>query len=176
MLREPVSSIRRASVVALTKADLVSPEERSLIRARVESKVKRIGWVETRHAAIGLIDGDGGSHPLSEIQGRRIAAFCGIGNPEGFERTINGIPGTDLVAFRSFADHHNYSASDVRNLVKWASHSGADLALTTQKDSVKLRTPSLGSVPLRALRISLEIVSGAELLEQALAKLLPARD
>ena len=25
---------------------------------------------------------------MSELEGRRVAAFCGIGNPEGFRRTL----------------------------------------------------------------------------------------
>jgi tetraacyldisaccharide 4'-kinase len=50
---------------------------------------------------------------------------------------------------------------------------GADLALTTQKDLVKLRVADLGPVPLRALRIGLEIVEGVAVLDEALARLVP---
>lgn len=49
----------------------------------------------------------------------------------------------------------------------------ADLALTTQKDFVKLRTQALGCVPLRALRIGINIISGADELNQALTAILP---
>ena len=53
---------------------------------------------------------------------------------------------------------------------------GANLALTTQKDLVKLRTATLGPVPLRALRIGLEIMDGLEALERILEPLSPVRD
>ena len=49
----------------------------------------------------------------------------------------------------------------------------ANLALTTQKDLVKLRTASLGPVPLRALRIGLEIMDGLDALEKLLDALVP---
>jgi tetraacyldisaccharide 4'-kinase len=45
--------------------------------------------------------------------------------------------------------------------------------LTTQKDLVKLRTRTLGPAPLRALRIGLEIVAGADVMEGVLAGVLP---
>ena len=49
----------------------------------------------------------------------------------------------------------------------------ADLLLTTQKDSVKLRVSAIGPVPLRALRIGLEITAGRSVLDEALNRLLP---
>jgi tetraacyldisaccharide 4'-kinase len=39
---------------------------------------------------------------------------------------------------------------------------------------VKLRVESLGAIPLRALRIGLEIIEGRAILDDALARLLPA--
>ena len=52
------------------------------------------------------------------------------------------------------------------DLAAWARGLGADLALTTQKDLVKLRAASLGPVPLRALRIGLEVIDGADVLDR----------
>jgi hypothetical protein len=40
---------------------------------------------------------------------------------------------------------------------------------------VKLRAATLGSIPLSALRIGLEITEGAALLDESLARLLPSR-
>ena len=56
----------------------------------------------------------------------------------------------------------------------WARDLGAELALTTQKDSVKLRAATLGPVPLRALRIGLEVIEGEDVLLDALARVAPA--
>jgi tetraacyldisaccharide 4'-kinase len=78
-----------------------------------------------------------------------------------------------VVDLRAFPDHHAYTAEDVADLSRWAAASGADLALTTQKDSVKLRLSELGDAPLRALRIGLELLGDARPLEDLLARLLP---
>ena len=75
-----------------------------------------------------------------------VVAFCGIGNPEGFRRTLAGL-GAEVVDFRAFPDHHPYDRRDVDDLIGWARDRGASLALTTQKDSVKLRLAALGPGP-----------------------------
>ena len=112
--------------------------------------------------------------PLADLAQCAVAAFCGIGNPEGFRRTLAGRC-RSLLGFRTFPDHHPYSAADVADLAAWSRALGADLVLTTQKDLVKLRAATLGPIPLSALRIGLEITAGAALLDEGLAGLLPPR-
>lgn len=170
LLREPVRSLRRAGVVVLSRADLVSEGERSAIRSRAERAAGPLRWAEARHAPRDLLDAEGGSEPLDRVRGAPVVAFCGLGNPEGFRRTVLGL-GADLVDFRTFPDHHPYTRADVDDLLRWARGRGASLALTTQKDSVKLRLPNLGPVPLRAVRIGLELVGGAEVLEESLGRI-----
>jgi len=50
------------------------------------------------------------------------------------------------------------------------------VVITTQKDLVKLRLPRLGSRPLWALRVCLEVGAGREELEQALLAVVAARN
>jgi tetraacyldisaccharide 4'-kinase len=173
LLREPVGALRRANVVVLSRADLVSPADRSAIRAQAEGRAGPLCWVETRHAPIDLVDGQGSRFTLEELGGRSIAAFCGIGNPEGFRRTVLPLC-RELRPLRIFPDHHAYTAQDVRSLEAWARDLKPDLVLTTQKDLVKLRASVLGPAPLRALRIGLETMEGGAILEDVLARLVPA--
>jgi tetraacyldisaccharide 4'-kinase len=174
LLREPVRALRRAGLVVVSRADQVSPAELIAIRERAERAAGRLRWVVTRHAATELIGQGVEAEPIGSLQGRTVAAFCGIGNPEAFRRTVGPLGGM-LVAFRAFPDHHAYTAADVADLARWAQEGRADLVLTTQKDLVKLRVERLGSIRLRALRIGLEVLEGAEALDEALAPLLPAR-
>jgi tetraacyldisaccharide 4'-kinase len=170
LLREPVRSLRRAGVVVLSRADLVSTEERSAIRSRAERAAGPLRWVEARHAPRDLLDADGHAEPLDRVRSGPVVAFCGLGNPEGFRRTVLGL-GADLVDFRTFPDHHPYDRRDVDDLMRWARSRGASLALTTQKDSVKLRLSNLGPVPLRAVRIGLELIEGADVLDESLDRI-----
>lgn len=168
LLREPIAGLRRAGVVLLSRADLVEEPRRREIRRRVERVVPGVPWIESRQAPRDLLDASGQSSPLEGLRDRAAVAFCGLGNPDGFRRTLENL-GVTLLDFRSFPDHHDYPRSDVFDLIRWAQSSGAGLVLTTQKDSVKLPLDSLGPVPLRALRIGLEPLEGREHLDRALA-------
>jgi tetraacyldisaccharide 4'-kinase len=172
LLREPVGSLRRADAVVLSRADLVPDERRREVLGEVRRKAGAVPFLEARHAPRDLVDGEGASSPLDGLSGARVAAFCGLGNPEGFRRTIAGLCG-EVVDFRRFPDHHPYSAGDVDDLARWADGLGVNLVLTTQKDLVKLRTSTLGRAPLRALRIGLELSGSLGPLEARLEALRP---
>ncbi len=174
LLREPVASLRRADVVVLSRADFIEPSERAAIRSRAERRAGPLKWVEARHAPLDLVDDEGGTCSLDELAGQPVAAFCGIGNPEGFRRTLLPLCGF-LVDLRVFPDHHDYAAEDVQSLAAWARGLDAKFVLTTQKDLVKLRGAHVGPAPLRALKIGLEFVAGEDVMEDALARLLHAR-
>jgi tetraacyldisaccharide 4'-kinase len=170
LLREPVRSLRRASAIIVSRADLLEPESLHVLLRPVRKAAPVIPIILSRHAPLDLIDAEGQSYPLDELTDREIVAFCGIGNPEGFRRTIVPLHGR-LRELKVFPDHHPYNVQDVRELTAWCQSGPANLVLTTQKDLVKLRALTLGPVPLRALRIGLEITEGQEALESILEPL-----
>lgn len=174
LLREPASALARAHHIILTRSDLITEVERERIRGRAlkAARLPAAAFAEARHAAYDLVNASEASFPLAEARNRRVAGFCGIGNPKGFARTLAAIDAAP-VAFRAFPDHHPYSAGDVAAIVEWSRSAGAELILTTQKDLVKLRVDHLGGVPLRAVRIGIEFLRGADELEKSLMKLLP---
>jgi tetraacyldisaccharide 4'-kinase len=109
----------------------------------------------------------GTREPLDSLAGRRVAAFCGIGNPAGFRHTLAGT-GCEIVAWRALPDHHAYEPADLTALRRMAEDSRADMLLCTQKDLVKIRTSELSGVPLFALAIEMQFRTGQEALERAL--------
>jgi tetraacyldisaccharide 4'-kinase len=72
----------------------------------------------------------------TELRGRKIVAFAGIGRPEKFFASVRALGG-DPVATHEFPDHHVYRASDAARLLGAAASEGA-LLVTTAKDYVKL--------------------------------------
>ncbi len=173
LLREPIANLKRADLVVLSRADLIDEPDRRAIKSHAERKAGPLRWLDARHSPRDVLDAEGNSEPVSTLSKVKIAAFCGIGNPSGFRRTIEPLVGS-LMAFRKFPDHHPYGLHDLTDLAQWVEMAGVDLVLTTQKDLVKLRITSLGGRPLRALRIGLEPLEGADLLESALGNLFPA--
>ncbi|TWU22758.1 Tetraacyldisaccharide 4'-kinase [Bythopirellula polymerisocia] len=167
-LREPLSGLARADVVILSRADLLNQTQRNTIRARVADLAPRAVWCEVRHRISALINSDGQQVDSNMPAGKRVAAFCGIGNPAGFQHTLNALD-CELICMREFPDHHNYSSADIASLSDWGQE--AEVALTTRKDLVKLRVPTLGSIPLWAVGVEIDFLVGQQEFEERLLRL-----
>ncbi|MEI9983334.1 MAG: tetraacyldisaccharide 4'-kinase [Aliidongia sp.] len=103
--------------------------------------------------------------------GRRVLAFAGIGRPQKFFDTLAGL-GAQLVATRSFADHHPFTAVEIADLLDAAAAQGAT-AITTAKD--RLRLPPGSRDRIETLDIALAWTSEADrrIVEQLILPLLP---
>ncbi len=210
MLREPVQELARADVIALSRADLLTADQRSAIQNRVMKLSPTAVWIEIVHAPLGLVraegtsaklpstsrsgkgsieqtpafggktgkieipitaqpgrEGVGNMQPLDTLQGRRVLAFCGVGNPAGFRHTLE-VCGYEVVEFHEFPDHHVYTPGDLRALEAASEHAGAEVLLCTQKDLVKIGTARLVDRPLWAIRVGIDFLAGREELEQEL--------
>jgi tetraacyldisaccharide 4'-kinase len=176
LLREPLSGLRRANVVMLTRCNQVAAAGLQQIKRHIAALAPAAPMVETTHHPEELVDSEGQRTATTELRGRPIAALCGIGNPEAFRRTLLDL-GADLCDFRTFPDHHPYSRDDVEELHSWARGLPAGAwIITTQKDLVKLRLCDLGPCYLRALCVRLRVQSGEDVLHRHLGSVLPHGD
>ncbi|HZT82310.1 MAG TPA: tetraacyldisaccharide 4'-kinase [Gemmataceae bacterium] len=168
LLREPRAALRRAGVVVLTRCDQASAEARGRVREEAARLAPEAPVAEAVHRPVGLVDSDRGVSPVSALTAGPVAAFCGIGNPEAFRRSLAAL-GADVVAFRAFPDHHPYGRADVEALRGWARGQATDcVVVTTQKDLVKLRLPDLAGRRLWALRVALHVEANREALHHKL--------
>jgi tetraacyldisaccharide 4'-kinase len=171
-LREPLSGLRRAQVVILTRADMADVARRDAVRQRVLRYAPDADWAEVVHAPRRLLNAAAQTAPLALVAGARVAAFCGLGNPAGFRHSLQQC-GAQLVGFREFPDHHPYERSDVEELAAWIRSLDVQWVVCTHKDLVKLRLERLGEQPLWALEIEIDFLAGLDELEGQLAALLP---
>jgi tetraacyldisaccharide 4'-kinase len=168
LLREPVESLARAHVVALSRSTSISVDERRAIEQRVRHVAPQAAWLEVEHRPTALVDADGQRLPLGELRGTPLAAFCGIGNPAGFRNTLAQC-GFDVAAFLDFPDHCPYRSRDLVTLERWLAHAGnVEAVICTRKDFVKIPLPELAGRRLLALEIELEMVRGQAELETLL--------
>jgi tetraacyldisaccharide 4'-kinase len=170
LLREPVRAVSRAHLVVLTRCDHADLEARRQIRAHIAQFAGSVPWVDVRFAPRDLLQAGHAPEPVLRIRGIKVVAFCGIGNPEAFRRTLTEL-GAAVVGFRSFPDHYNYSRNDVSQLVHWVAAERPQAVLTTQKDWVKIRLETLADVPLLAVRIEAQVTAGQDQLESALSRI-----
>jgi tetraacyldisaccharide 4'-kinase len=171
LLREPVSSLARADLVVLTRADLCPPADKAKIVERL-SRVRRAeDHLEVVFTPECLINSAGSTAALDSLRGCAVGAFCGIGNPGGFERSLQAA-GIEPDWFRSFPDHHHYTPADIEALSAFDGERRSAAVVTTEKDLVKIEKTDLGGAPLWAVRIAAQIVRGRELLEPRLNAIL----
>ncbi len=173
LLRESISSLRRAGVVIVTRADQVDQQRLADIRNTVQRYAPNCVWAEAVHQPLQLRNSDGSIESLHSLENRLCYLFCGIGNPAAFQRTVIQAGG-EVVGSMDFPDHHRFTADDMQRLasaVDAASKSkgGVEiLVLCTGKDLSKVNLVRLGSHPLYALDIELHLRFGDEALNDRL--------
>jgi len=155
ILRESPVELARADCIVITRAD-DSNQMEELQREIDELSGGRPGF-RSRMAFRRLrqVSGGGSEAGADEIKAYRVAAFCGIGNPESFFSLVRRA-GYQLCHTQTFRDHHIYSQADIDRVVRESNKRGAQVLLTTAKDEVKLRALSF-ALPCYAVDIEIEI-------------------
>lgn len=173
-LREPLAALRRADAIVLSRADLISADERQAVLDRVRPYAPRAVTAQAAHAPRKLVASDGNQLGLGTLRFEPVYAFCGIGNPDGFRRTLERL-GYTVAGFREFPDHHAYARQDIEDLAADAQRCRAAALVCTEKDLVKLGVVQPGGVPLWAVRIGLDFIAGQAELERRLEEALRSR-
>lgn len=166
MLREPLKELRRASMIILTHVDQCSHDKVRFIIDRLDELAKDVPVIQTVHKPIYLESTENAlSLDICYLYGKRVFAFCAIGNPVSFRKSIEGL-GSELLGFRIFPDHHIYTASELIELNREAQRSKPDAIIITQKDKVKIKD-ALGrwDFPVWVLKMEICIVKDYEIFE-----------
>jgi tetraacyldisaccharide 4'-kinase len=153
-LREPVSSLKRADIVLWNPK---SEEKEENWRQRFPGKP----FFRFEVKAHGLYGAEGREAlPPPAWQGKRFLAFCGIARPERFRPLLEtvGIRPAELL---QFPDHFAYPPRSLERIRRHFVSCGADAAVTTEKDAVKLAASHIfRDIPLYFLKIALTIEPG----------------
>ena len=167
LLREPWRGLKRAGIVVLTRTTLADEHNLARIEGLVAKHAPAALQLRSWHESKSLHSSVGPTRELSQLSGRRVIAFCGIGNPQPFFRMLDDA-GLEIADQRTWPDHHAYSADDVADLNAWAIDQGDCAAVVcTMKDWVKLQIPRLGPLTLFALEIDVVLESAQlEVFEQ----------
>jgi tetraacyldisaccharide 4'-kinase len=155
-LREPLSSLARASAVVMMDAVELS---------RIPTREGQFRWRVSR----GIV-------PPKTTEA--CLAFCGIARPERFFTDL-AQSGLKVVSTREFRDHHRYNAADVESLFKQAQESGATAFVTTEKDVVNLGEHATRLHPLHVVPVQMRFepaVHGVTPIEQLCAAIQPGNE
>jgi tetraacyldisaccharide 4'-kinase len=107
---------------------------------------------------------------IEGIEGQCAGIFCGIANPEQFLQTVQGL-GVDVVAEKYYPDHKLGSLEDLNRFARQCQKQGASILLCTEKDKVKLAAKSEIALPIRWVKMKLEVVTGIQKWNNFIAKI-----
>ena len=164
--REFPAALGRASVLILTRCGM-GRGYRGLI-AELRGWNANAPLFLSRVKAFALVEASGGQRfPLELFKDKRVAAFCGLGNPASFWKSLEELGYNPVYRWR-FGDHHHYKPEELSRVEKQALAEGAEVLVTTQKDFLNLPTrwrEAAPNLPLYWLDVDLEVEGEAELLE-----------
>ena len=171
ILREPLSSLRRADIFVLTKANLSKDVE--AIRNYLASLNARALIVEAIHKPLGIypLNNPSESLDICSLEGKTVALFSGIGDPESFEKLIQILGAKIGVSFK-FRDHHDYTRKDLETIIQASRDKKIETIITTEKDASRLTWfTASDQVKILILPINLVITKEEERFRDRLLKL-----
>jgi tetraacyldisaccharide 4'-kinase len=172
-LREKSESIKRADLLvecmrwggSANGGPLERETFRSVPRIKMSLRADTIYPLEMKGASV---DGQ-------ELEGKRILAFAGIGDPRSFQYLIETFFPSS-VQYLFFHDHHPYTRHSTERIRKLFDRIGADVMVTTEKDAVKLKAEYFGERPCWVVSSRLVIDEGLETIEELLSMLSVRRE
>ncbi len=172
-MREPMSALRRADVIIITKAD-EALEQLAALTERLRAVAPEADVLTAAHEPAALTDGTTGQAlGLGRLDGARVALVSSIGDPVGFEATVKRLHASALW-HHTLPDHHRYRPADWAALLERCRGLKPDALVTTEKDWVRLQpvfAPVGGSLPVWVLGIRMKLLTGDALLDARLARL-----
>jgi len=156
-LREPLSALRRADMVVITRSvQAPLPALEAILRRHTSSP---IFYTSTQLENVLRIPRLDVALAPQDWRMARFLAFCAIGNPAAFFDDLRTW-GFQAVQQRGFADHHAYTAREADELEQAAVSCGANALLCTEKDVWNLRNVKFTTLPVYCCRISIGLPAG----------------
>jgi len=135
-LREPLSAIRRADAVILSRTEAGCSYDELI--ATVRRFRPGVPYLQVRQRLVSVRKlGAEDDLPLEVLRGLAVLAFAGIGNPIQFLRTLE-LAGIRVVQSVFYPDHHRYGVQDYKRLAHESEKLSVSALVTTEKDAEKL--------------------------------------
>jgi tetraacyldisaccharide 4'-kinase len=167
-LREPLSGMRRADAVIVTRSD------RNFDRSALERKILEYGNMPIFYAYHELTKmrrlDSAKAINASALAGQRVAAFSGIARPEGFIADLSSL-GIQVVQRSDFPDHHHYQPDELQRILKLARKAKVEAIVTTEKDAANMPNEMLNEIPTYVAQIEFRCETIEELKSFVLYKI-----
>ncbi len=162
-LRESTIQLKRAHAVLLTKTNLVDNDKiKKITDLILKNNSDLINSIYLASAKLNF----GHLSPQHD----QIYAFCGLGNPESFQQSLQ-LAGFNVVSIKKYADHYQYTQLDLDNLLADFFNKKKEIPnlklVTTAKDLIKIQKhPLLKEVHEIDYAIEIDSLKKVELFEK----------
>ena len=171
-LRDHKASLHRADLIILTKFERRREAAKELKTALERKYSVPVFSGEFQFRSLVYLNTEA-EVELSRATSQKVAAFCGIANPDSFFDMLTDL-GFELVYRKRFPDHHNFKDGQIKKIKRDIKKSDADLVVVTEKDAVKLYNALPAEDRFRekilVMRISFQLQGDASLKRMLLAK------
>ena len=158
-LREPFKNINRSNAIVFTKTDNYTPPN---MLAELQSAFKGTSIASSIIPVLMRYDSSG--YHKSLPSSRVLFAFCGIGEPDSFFKSIKQLD-LKLGGKRIFSDHQEYIESVITELSAQIKSSNCTAIITTEKDLVKLPESFLDKFETFVIKIEVEFETAKAVLD-----------
>jgi tetraacyldisaccharide 4'-kinase len=164
LLREPVTSLKRANAAIITRSDLVSENDLSALTDTLKKNNPNMAVAQATHSPLYAISAGDKKIPLEQLRGKPVFAFCGIANPDAFFATIETL-GAKIIGTMVYDDHHTYTAENVEEVLQQTRQAETAMVITTEKDFNKIsRLVEKTDLIVAYLAVKMKFVCGEELI------------
>ncbi|MCF7886138.1 MAG: tetraacyldisaccharide 4'-kinase [Candidatus Marinimicrobia bacterium] len=162
-LRESIKSVRRADFLIFSRTAEISQHHSHYFK-KLAPEITQFPTplvIKKLYTAA-----DHKNVDFDTVRNRKVLAFCGLGNPDQFYKTIEKLQ-PEKIHFKAFADHYKYGQKDLEKLTKKAKQLNCDYLLTTEKDFTNFPAKYNPAPKILILEVTMQIDSA--LLKQILA-------
>lgn len=175
ILREPVSVLRKATIIVMHHVNLITAEEKEKLREEIRRIAPETLVAETYLEPLFFYRARRRSRlSMERLRNRRVATFSGVGTPRSFQLLLARFHIKPVRNFE-FEDHHVFTREELEE-IRHVSESGTvEEVITTEKDFY--RSPEAITQILNPLVLAtrLRIAAGEEILTDRLLRLLGVR-
>lgn len=170
ILREPIQSLRRASLVILNDVNLTSRKAIEGLKVKIRSVKPDVQFVEAYHEPLYFYRPNSRFRvPPDRLRHQRVTAFSAVGTPRSFQLLLNRLE-IKTVRHYEFSDHHRFTDAELKEVLRMKELSESDEVVTTEKDFFRCREAVTRILRPLVLKVRLRVLSGEALLHASLEK------
>lgn len=152
--REPLSSLKRAHFIFVTKINLVPRKKVDLIKKCIGQYYKDEIYLFEYHLKNITTPDQKISKNINELKNKKVLLVSAIGNPESFEKLVRDQTLCELVDHIHYPDHSPFETHQYHEILDLSLKKNIDYILLTEKDAVKWK--NMNTIWVATLEVKLQ--------------------